>query len=326
MAKTQEQSPPLIGPMKLNDLLGCVGAATFLLFASMFIPLIGPFFSLLIPLPFLYYSTKLGVKEGFKLALISLLFAALLFALLGHPEAIFLCLEFSLLGLVIGEVYRRGWKIGFSVLVATSSVLLIGLMILTVAGLRQGMGPLDLAYFYVETSLHQSLHIYETMGATPEKAKEFSEYLAAVAEVVSKIYPSLLIIGTGSIVWFNMIVSRPLFQMKRLAYPPYGALDQWRCSEGMVWGVIAAGFSLFLPLPSVKWFATNALIVMMAVYVYQGLSILLFFLNKYRVPAWIRFGAYLLILFQQVFVIGLAAAGLFDQWVDFRRIHSRKVE
>ena len=312
--------------MKLHDLLGCVGAATILLLASALIPLIGPLFSLVTPLPFLYYSAKLGVRQGLKLVGITILLTALISALLHYPQLIFLCLEFSLMGVIVAEIYRRELTIGLSVLVATSTVLLIGLLVLTAAGLRQNMGPLEMLYAYVESSLGQSVQVYENMGASPEKAQEFGEYLTVVANVISKIYPSLLIIGTGFVVWFNIIVSRPIFQMRNLPYPPYGALDRWRAHEFMVWGVIAAGFSLFLPSSSIRWLSTNALIVMMAVYVFQGLSILVFFLNKYRVAPWIRLGAYFLILFQQIFIIGLAVAGLFDQWIDFRRIHSRKTE
>jgi uncharacterized protein YybS (DUF2232 family) len=228
--------------------------------------------------------------------------------------------------LIIGEAYRRRWNIGYSILVATCSVLLIGLIVVAVAGLRRNMGPLEVIYAYMQESLRQTVAVYENMGAGPEKAKAFREYLTVVTDILSKIYPSLLIVGTAFVVWFNIIVSRPLFQMRKLAYPPYGDLGRWRSPELMVWGVIAAGFSLFLSLPRIRLLATNALIVMMAVYVFHGLSILVFFLNKYRVPPWIRFGVFFLIVFQQIFVIGLALAGLFDQWVDFRRIHSRKVE
>jgi hypothetical protein len=39
-----------------------------------------------------------------------------------------------------------------------------------------------------------------------------------------------------------------------------------------------------------------------------------------------RFGIYALILLQQILVIGVTMAGLFDQWVDFRRIYQRKPE
>jgi uncharacterized protein YybS (DUF2232 family) len=304
--------------------MGCVGAATMLLLASALIPLIGPFFSLLTPLPFLYYSSKLGLNEGVKLVCVSVLVSALLATFLRYPELIFLCLEFSLLGLIIGELYRRKWNIGYSILVATASVLLIGFVILTVAGMTRNMGPLEMVYNYMKDSLRQSVAVYENMGASPEMAKQFRQYLKIVTEVISKVYPSLVIISTGFVVWFNIIVSRPLFRMRNIAYPPYGALDRWRSSDLMVWGVIAAGFSLFLPLPWIKWLAMNVLIVLLAVYVFHGLSILLFFLNKYRVPPWVRFGVYFLILFQQIFVIGLAVAGLFDQWIDFRRIHCRK--
>ncbi len=295
-----------------------------LLLASALIPLIGPFFSLLIPLPFLYYSSKLGLSEGVKLVCISLLVTALLATFLRYSELIFLCLEFGLLGLVIGEVYRRKWDIGYAILVATASVVLIGFVILAVAGLRKNMGPLEMVYSYIQDSLRQSVAVYEITGVGPEGAKEIRAYLDIVTQTISKIYPSLLIIGMGFVVWLNIVVSRPLFRMRNMVYPPYGALDRWHTSELMVWGVIAAGFSLFLPLPQIRLLAMNVLIVMMAVYVFHGLSILLFFLNKYRVPPWIRFGVYFLILFQQIFVIGLAMAGLFDQWIDFRRIHQRK--
>ena len=323
--KRQEQSLP-VGSMKVHDLLGCVGAATILILASALIPLIGPFFSMITPLPFLYYSAKLGVNQGAKLVCITILLTALISTAVQNPQMIFLCLEFSLLGLIMAEMFRRQWSVGSTVLASTSALLLIGLIVLTAAGWSRNMGPLEVIHAYVESSLRRSVPVYENMGAGPESARDLGEYVAAVGRVISKIYPSLLVIGTAFVVWFNILVSRPIFQMKNLAYPPYGSLDRWRAHEMMVWGVIGAGFSLFLPWPSIRWFSINALIVMTAVYVFQGLSILVFFLNKYHVPPWIRFGVYFLILFQQIFMLGLAAAGLFDQWIDFRRIHSRKVK
>jgi len=72
--------------------------------------------------------------------------------------------------------------------------------------------------------------------------------------------------------------------------------------------------------------AVNALVIILAIYFFHGLSILLFYLNKYRVPPWMRFGVYALILLQQILVIGVTMAGLFDQWLDLRRIHRKKTE
>jgi hypothetical protein len=36
-----------------------------------------------------------------------------------------------------------------------------------------------------------------------------------------------------------------------------------------------------------------------------------------------RIGIYFLIIIQQLFLAVLALAGLFDQWIDFRKIHRR---
>jgi uncharacterized protein YybS (DUF2232 family) len=130
-------------------------------------------------------------------------------------------------------------------------------------------------------------------------------------------------IGTGFAVWLNVVMAKPIFRAKNLDYPEFIPMGQWRAPEGMVWGIILSGFALFLAEGGIKLIALNAFIVMMTVYLFHGLSILLFFLDKFHVPTWVRIGFYLLIIIQQLFLGLLALAGLFDQWVDFRRIHRR---
>jgi uncharacterized protein YybS (DUF2232 family) len=111
--------------------------------------------------------------------------------------------------------------------------------------------------------------------------------------------------------------------MGNLNYPDFGPMDRWHAPEPMIWGVIVAGFSLFLPIHVIKLLAVNALIVMAIIYVFHGVSIVLYFLNKYHIPVWMRIGAYALIILQQIFWVGLAMAGLFDQWIDFRKIYKK---
>lgn len=96
------------------------------------------------------------------------------------------------------------------------------------------------------------------------------------------------------------------------------------CIRILVAGLIAAGFSLFLSFSPLRLVAVNALVIMLAIYFFHGLAVLLFYLNKYRVPPWMRLGVYALILLQQMLVIGVTMAGLFDQWLDLRRIHQKK--
>lgn len=295
-----------------------------LLLASVWIPIAGPFFSLLTPLPFLYYSAKLGVSQAVKLTCVSILVTGLIAAITRQSQLIFLCFEFSVLGLILSEIFRRKMTIGTSVLLGTCLLLLMGLLVLAVAGLRKNLGPLEMVYAYLLESLEETARIYTQVGADPEKAGAFQEYLKALKEVVALIYPSLMIVGSAFVVWLNVIMSRPLFIKRNLEYPDFGALDRWQSPELMVWGLIAAGFSLFLSFSPLRLVAVNALVIMLAIYFFHGLSVLLFYLNKYRVPPWMRFGVYALILLQQILVIGVTMAGLFDQWIDLRRIHQKK--
>jgi uncharacterized protein YybS (DUF2232 family) len=312
--------------MKAHQVLGCVGTASVLLLASVWIPIVGPFFSLLTPLPFLYYSAKLGVSQAVKLTCVSILVAGLIAAFTRQGQLIFLCLEFSLLGLILSEIFRRKVPIGASVLLGTCFLLMLGLLVLAVAGLRKNLGPLDMVYAYLLESLEETARIYTQAGADPEKAGEFEEYLKALKEGIALIYPSLMVVGSAFVVWLNVVMSRPLFRKRNLEVPDFGALDRWQSPELMVWGLIAAGFSLFLSFSPLRLVAVNALVIMLALYFFNGLSVLLFYLNKYRVPPWMRFGVYALILLQQILVIGVTMAGLFDQWLDLRRIHQKKPE
>ena len=87
--------------MKAKDLLGCVVWAAFLLLAMIWVPLLGPFLSLLTPLPFDYYAVKLGIREGAKLAGLAVLAIGIAAKLGGFSQVFLFALEFSGLGIVL---------------------------------------------------------------------------------------------------------------------------------------------------------------------------------------------------------------------------------
>ena len=309
--------------MKTIDVLGCVGGVGFFLVASTWIPIIGPFISLLSPFPLLYYSTKLGLGQAVKLALISTLAVGLFVKILGHPQLVIFVLEFSILGIVLSEILKRKYGIGKTILLGTLCMFFIGFSFLFFIALSKNMGPAEMMLGYLKEHLETSIRTYEEMGASQENIADFKLFGTAFVETVSKIYPSLMIIGTAFIVWLNVILAKLLFRIGKLEYPDFGPMDHWRTVDTLVWGAIAAGFALFLPSESIQLLATNTLIIIMVVYLFQGLAIALFFINKYHAPVWVRVGIYFLIIIQQLFWVVLSLAGLFDQWIDFRKIHKR---
>ena len=309
--------------MKITDVLGCVGWGALILLSSVWIPFVGPFLSLLTPLPFLYYSAKLGTYQGIKLTFLTTLTIGLFAKLTGYPQIILFCIEFSLLGLLLSELFRRKLDLGQTIFLATVFMLLLSLGFLFFLALSKNMGPLEMAVNYLQSQLKVTVRAYEEMGMPRENAIQFEAYTKAFIATILKIYPSLIIIGTGFAVWLNVVIAKPLFRVGNLEYPAFTPTDRWQTPDSMVWGVIVAGFALFLSSGSIKLLAINALIIIMTIYLFHGLSIVLFFLNKHHVAPWMRICIYVLIIIQQLFFVILALVGLFDQWIDFRKIHRR---
>ena len=56
-----------------------------------------------------------------------------------------------------------------------------------------------------------------------------------------------------------------------------------------------------------------------------GLAIVAYFFHKNNVPRFLRSATYILIIFQQIFALLVAALGLFDLWGDFRRLKKKNL-
>lgn len=317
-----KEMPSQLRSIKPTDIIACAGSVVLLLSASAWIPVLGLFFAFLTPLPFLYYATRLGLRGGVKIAVVTLLFVGLLANLAGYPQMMISCFESSLLGLILSELYRRRFTLGFTIVLGTCSVLIVSVLLLSLVASSEKMGFTEMDPESHDSRDEEIIQAYKGLGIDEDAAIKFQKIME---DIIPKIYPAIFILGTVLNVSFLVLLSRPLFRFKDLPYPDFGPMDQWQAPELMVWGVIVTGFSLFLTTGSIKWFAVNALIVMGAIYMFHGLSITQFFLNKYRAPLLGRLGVYLLIIILPYFLVTLAIAGLFDQWADFRKLNQKVV-
>ena len=115
-----------------------------------------------------------------------------------------------------------------------------------------------------------------------------------------------------------------MLRSRGLPVPEFGALNRWRAPEPLVWAAIGCGLMLLLPVTSLKIVGMNGVIVLMAVYFFQGIAIVSFFFEKKQLPVALRFILYSLIVLQQFLLLVVIGFGFFDMWLNFRKLETHQ--
>ncbi|HOM08080.1 MAG TPA: YybS family protein [Syntrophales bacterium] len=293
--------------------------AFFFLTASL-VPLVGPVLVILIPLPVMFNLARLGRPWG----LASLAAAAAVTGLvLGFStaggEAAFLLLM-AFLGIIIHEVLRRSLSVERTVVVATATGLAFVGGAVTAQALLAGTTPWAVISASIAKTLQENIDLYTRMDISSEQVAVIKENSGKIVAFLQHTFPAWVTISVAFVVWINLLAARGVFAANGLPYPDFGDLTRWKAPERLVWFFIATGAALLLPWEGLKWAALNGLMVCLLIYFFQGMAIVTFFFKTRKVPPWLRYIFYLILILQQYLVAIVIAAGLFDLWVDFRRL------
>jgi len=308
--------------MKTTDVLRCAGAAIAIFLVASWVPFFRPLISLLTSLLFLYFASKSGRLQGILIVAFSLLIISAIAGLLARTDIIFLFVESGLIGLVLAELFRHELSFGHTMLWGTIALLAFEVLVLYLFSPSGDASPLEL---FLETGRARIKAFFAIFEKT-ESAALNDQQAQIMIKIFEQIYPALLVMGTAFVIWINIVFSKIFFLRIGLKYPDFGALDQWFAPLSMVWITIAAGFASFFAAGSIKFLAINLIVIFAAIYTWQGLMIMMCFFNKYRISIWLVSGICLLIFFQGYLLLVLTLAGLFDQWIDFRKLRQPAVK
>ena len=143
---------------------------------------------------------------------------------------------------------------------------------------------------------------------------------ATVIAFTMRLLPAFAILIGASAMLLNLRVFWRWAGQQRLTYSLFGDLLRWSAPEWMVWLLLAGGFGLFIPVRAASDIALNGFICIAAVYFCQGLAIIAFYFQSLSVPSIVRGIIYFVIFAQPVVTSLVCVAGLFDMWIDFRRL------
>jgi len=297
-------------------------AAALIFLTGAALPMVGAVVMLFAPAPLLGYAV--GFPNAFaRMATVVVLSTGLVAAGGGFPAATAYAASFGLAAAVICQMLERRQRFELIVVYTTAAMLLAG----TLAALVIVGAPATLAqalHNQLMSGVERGQRFYKALGVDSVLAPETRLY---AVDVIMRLTPALLTLLAALTVLLNLgIFWRLSGKQQRLGYTLFGDLVRWAAPEWLVWPLLASGFGLFIPLRPLTTIALNCFLCVAAVYFCQGLAIMAFYFKQLGMPALARGLVYFVTIVQPVLTAIVCAGGIFDLWIDFRRLKPRSPE
>jgi len=308
------------GNFNVKEFILGIGVTTTFFLLVVLSPIVGFLFSLIAPLPIAFFYWRMGRIPGIALFLLSFGLLVAVFRIGGFEESLTFFLVLGSAGIIIPEVLKRRYGIEKTVALSLAALLVLIFAVLSYYSHVLERPIMDIVQGYVNDSIQYSISLYEEIGVPQDQIDNLKEGASAVASWIIDHSVALFLASTTFFIWLNVLGMRMFLQGRDPAFPDFGDLACWKLPDWVVWVVIASGAMMIVPEDIVKIIGLNTLIVLLFLYLLQGLSIVQFFFRKKNIPRYLRALFYALILLYQYLLVFIAALGLFDIWVDFRKM------
>ncbi len=300
----------------------CVFPSLLLAQAAHLIPLFGFFMAAMVPFPSLLFRLKQGPIDGRWATAITCGLIFVFFSESGTDRIVFTAM--AVLGLLLGETLHRGLLPDMAVFASVGMVWGGVWTIVSLTSLLSGSS----FFQQVEVVLHQSLELtialYEEMKISAETVATLQQSMGRIAFVLARLMPGFSAMSLLFVAWTQLLLLQPARHRLEIPLPESPRLNRWKAPEKLIWGLIGCGAMLLTPHVPVRLIATNVLLPILVVYFFQGIGIVSYFLETKQAPRWIRVLIYIAVFFQQVAMILVILLGIFDLWIDFRKLASQR--
>jgi Predicted membrane protein (DUF2232) len=233
------------------------------------------------------------------------------------PAASAAILRTEIVGLMLGLLVKRGLPPLVAILGAALPLVLPGLTRFLTDG---GTGLLQPDTVLVEQVVADFLGQYRQLNIPEERIAEMGEILRQTGIFLVSVLPAIRFIGIVGVLFMVYLVCQSIFTRLGFGIRPIERFPLWRLSHWYVWALAAGLAGVLLPTGSAQVAAKNLLVVMIAAYFVQGLSVTQCLMVRRGVGAIMRIVIYttaILAIFP-FFAAMTMGIGLFDTWFDFR--------
>jgi uncharacterized protein YybS (DUF2232 family) len=282
-----------------------------------FVPLVGFLPGILTPAPTVLAAIRWGFPNAWLVPAGSAVIGSLILYLLNLSDSIAYLLALVGMGTLMGYGFERQWST--EKIVGLSSLFVIGVAgLFVILAFTETKGEM---VRLIEQDLRDAISAaLKQLGSSSAETQELESKLHDTVPLIVRLMPGVLMSCTLGISWLNLLVSRRYCRAAAIESCVRENLTLWKAPEFIVWFVIAGGLILLLPVGDLKLAALNLLIVTGTVCFLQGLAIVAFYLERWKLPFYAKGFVYAVLFLQQFVSIATAVLGLFDVWFDFRKL------
>ncbi len=275
---------------------------------------------LLLPLLAFGVLSKFGKYTGKKFIATAAIFSLVCFLFLGNIDLFAFSAIFLLAGYVLFTSYENGESPALSGFKTAVTIGIGWSVVLAFFTWGSDISPYRQLIITLDAGITEALTYYrDNETVTPETMEMLETTLSQMKIIVPLVMYAILGCLVLLVTWLTMILGNAIVIRQQLEsrWQNYG---MWQLPDKLIWLAIIMGLLTLLPATSARTVAVNILILLSLIYSFQGLSVAVFYMNKWNVPILMRSFFYVMMIVQTFGTIILLVVGIADVWLDLRKI------
>ncbi|MFH0781048.1 MAG: DUF2232 domain-containing protein [Pseudomonadota bacterium] len=273
-----------------------------------------------LPLFAFFIYGKFGSNVGKKLLFIAAAISLAANLLLGSFEVFLFSGAMLLPGIVLHRSAGHGESPAQSGLKGCLTLIGGWLVVVAVATAGSEVSVYSQMLQTMDQALTEALEQYrQSVGISAEALVVIEATITQMKVIIPAIMPGILGSVVLFIIWTTMVLGNIILK-KTSGISAWSHFRQWVLPEKLIWGVIGMGAFILIPIDPLPRIGINCTLLLSIIYCFQGMSITVFFMNKWKVPTLLRSFFYVMIVFQSLGTLILLFFGIADIWVDFRKL------
>ena len=308
----------MIDRFQARDALIPYGIFLVIILVAFVAPPLGMFVGMLTPVPLILIYLQRGKIPG----LITITGVSLALLVLAGPQlAIAFLAAYGIMAAAMAETTRLSFSFEKIILISTLAPAILTLLLLFIGLAGEGRSSMQALELTLKSEAESYIQVLEKSGESPVRLKEIRKTVEERIPTAARAVPSLVLMSTLVAVVINFLVVRYLWlRFYTRQYFEGVDVSRWMLPDVMVWVLIASTGSMIFGPGISQVVGMNLVIIFLFLYFLQGLSVVTHILKSRNSPRWVWFIVFILIPLNPMFFGLVVGMGLFDIWVDFRKI------